>query len=86
MINIMANDLAELPLAAVAVEGRYTALLGHAHAPAGWLADQLVRLQARYPQGACDVLRSRRHADGWTHRFLATALTDRQAILDTDPP
>jgi hypothetical protein len=48
----MANDLAELPLAAVAVEGRYTALLGHAHAPAGWLGDQLVRLQARYPQGA----------------------------------
>jgi hypothetical protein len=30
-------------------------------------------------------LDSRRHAEDWTHRFLATALTDRQAILDIDP-
>jgi hypothetical protein len=42
--------LAELPLAAVAVEGRYTALLNHAHAPAGWLADQLVGVAAKAPQ------------------------------------
>jgi hypothetical protein len=77
--------LAELPLAAVAVEGRYTALLAHAHAPAGWLADQLVRLQTRYPQVPVVFVDSRRHAEDWTHRFLATALTDRQAILDTGP-
>ena len=74
--------LAELPLAAVAVEGRYTALLTHAHAPAGWLADQLVRLQARYPQIPVVFLDSRRHAEDWTQRFLATALTDRQATFD----
>jgi hypothetical protein len=73
--------LAELPLAAVAVEGRYTALLNHAHAPAGWLADQLVRLQARYPQVPVVFLDSRRHAEDWTQRFLATALTDRQLAL-----
>lgn len=77
--------LAELPLAAVAVEGRYTALLGHVHAPAGWLADQLVRLQARYPQVPVMFLDSRRHAEDRTHRFLATALTDRQALLHTHP-
>jgi hypothetical protein len=77
--------LAELPLAAVAVEGRYAALLAHAHAPAGWLADQLVRLQTRYPQVPVVFLDSRRHAEDWTHRFLATALTDRQAIFDTHP-
>jgi hypothetical protein len=74
--------LAELPLAAVAVEGRYAALLTHAHTPAGWLADLLVRLQARYPQVPVVFLDSRRHAEDWTHRFLATALTDRQAISD----
>ena len=74
--------LAEVPLAAVAVEGRYSALLNHAHAPAGWLADQLVRLQARYPQVPVLFLDSRRHAEDWTHRFLATALTDRQAVLE----
>jgi hypothetical protein len=77
--------LAQLPLAAVAVEGRYTTLLTRAHAPAGWLADQLVRLQARYPQVPVVFLDSRRHAEDWTHRFLATALTDRQAIRETHP-
>lgn len=68
--------LADLPLAAVAVEGRYSALLAYGHAPAGWLADQLVRLQARYPQVPVLFLDSRRHAEDWTHRFLATALGD----------
>jgi hypothetical protein len=77
--------LAEVPLAAVAVEGRYAALLAHAHVPAGLLADQLVRLQTRYPQVPVVFLDSRRHAEDWTHRFLATALTDRQAIVDTRP-
>ncbi|MFL5859259.1 MAG: ERCC4 domain-containing protein [Solirubrobacteraceae bacterium] len=71
--------LADLPLAAVAVEGRYSALLAHPHAPAGWLADQLVRLQARYPQVPVLFLDSRRHAEDWTHRFLATALADQLA-------
>ncbi|HEX3688833.1 MAG TPA: ERCC4 domain-containing protein [Solirubrobacteraceae bacterium] len=75
--------LAELPLAAVAVEGRYASLLAHAHAPPGWLADQLVRLQARYPQVPVVFLDSRRHAEDWTQRFLATALTDRQAINES---
>lgn len=77
--------LAELPLAAVAVEGRYATLLDHAHAPAGWLADQLVRLQARYPQVPVLFLDSRRHAEDWTHRFLATALTDVEAVAPTRP-
>jgi hypothetical protein len=71
--------LAELPLAAVAVEGRYSALLEHQHAPGGWLADQLVRLQARYPQVSVVFLDSRRHAEDWTHRFLATAFGDSQS-------
>jgi hypothetical protein len=75
--------LAELPLAAVAVEGRYSALLGSEHAPSGWLADQLVRLQARYPQVPILFLDSRRHAEDWTHRFLATALADSSALVSS---
>jgi hypothetical protein len=72
--------LAELPLAAVAVEGRYSALLGHEHAPGAWLADQLVRLQARYANIPLVFLDSRRHAEDWTHRFLATAVADAQRL------
>jgi len=77
--------LAELPLAAVAVEGRYSALLAYEHAPSGWLADQLVRLQARYAQVPVLFLDSRRHAEDWTHRFLATAVADSQAVLGSPP-
>ncbi len=77
--------LAELPLAAVAVEGRYSALLADEHTPSGWLADQLVRLQARYPQVPVLFLDSRRLAEDWTHRFLATAVADSQAIAAGHP-
>lgn len=77
--------LAELPLAAVAVEGRYSALLDSKHAPPGWLADQLVRLQARYAQVPLLFLDSRRHAEDWTHRFLVTALTDSRAVFENGP-
>jgi hypothetical protein len=73
--------LAEVPLAAIAVEGRYSALLSHRHAPPGWLADQLVRLQARNPAVPVLFLDSRRHAEDWTHRFLATALADSQVEI-----
>lgn len=72
--------LAELPLAAVAVEGRYSALTRFEHAPAGWLVDQLVRLQARYPSVPVAFLDSRKHAEDWTHRFLATALADASSV------
>jgi hypothetical protein len=75
--------LVELPLAAVAVDGRYSALLGSEHAPPGWLADQLVRLQARYPQVPIVFLDSRRNAEDWTHRFLATALAHSTPLVSS---
>jgi hypothetical protein len=77
--------LAEIPLAAVAVEGRYSALLSYQHAPPGWLADQLVRLQARHPQVPVLFLDTRGHAEDWTHRFLATALSDSQVVIGDQP-
>jgi ERCC4 domain len=41
--------LAELPLGAIVVEARYSALFKLEHVNGNWLADQLARLQVRYP-------------------------------------
>jgi hypothetical protein len=72
--------LAELPLAAVVVEARYAALFKLAHVNGDWLADQLARLEVRYPEVTIVFADSRRYAEDWTYRFLATALADT-----TDP-
>jgi hypothetical protein len=68
--------LAELPLAAVVVEGRYPALLELPRAPAGWLADILARLQIRYREVPIVFADSRKFAEEWTFRFLAAAVAD----------
>jgi len=72
--------LAELPLAAIVVEARYSALFKLEHVNGSWLADQLARLEVRYPEVRLVFADSRRFADEWTYRFLTTALTDA-----TDP-
>jgi hypothetical protein len=72
--------LAELPLAAVAIETRYSALHKLEHVDRNWLADQLARLEVRYPEVHLVFADSRRYAEDWTYRFLTTALTDT-----TDP-
>jgi len=68
--------LAELPLAAVVIEARYAALYKLDHVDGNWLADQLARLEVRYPEVHLVFADSRRHAEDWTYRFLTTALTD----------
>lgn len=68
--------LAELPLAAVVVEGRYSALYKLEHVNGSWLADQLARLEVRYPEVHLVFADSRRFAEEWTYRFLSTALAD----------
>jgi ERCC4 domain len=72
--------LAELPLAAVVVEARYSALFKLEHVNGSWLADQLARLEVRYPEVHLVFADSRRFAEEWTYRFLTTALADA-----TDP-
>jgi hypothetical protein len=69
--------LAGLPLAAVVVEARYSALFKLEHANGSWLADQLARLEVRYPEVRLVFADSRRFAEEWTHRFLTTALAAR---------
>jgi hypothetical protein len=68
--------LAELPLAAVVVEGRYSALYKLEHVNGTWLADQLARLEVRYPEIHVVFADSRRFAEEWTYRFLSAALAD----------
>lgn len=68
--------LSELPLAAVVVEGRYSALYKLEHVNGSWLADQLARLEVRYPEVHVVFADSRRFAEDWTYRFLTSALAD----------
>jgi hypothetical protein len=41
-----------------------------------WLADQLARLEVRYPEVHLLFADSRRFAEEWTYGFLTTALAD----------
>jgi hypothetical protein len=68
--------LAEVPHAAVVVEARYAGLFKLEHVNGNWLADQLARLEVRYPEVHLIFADSRRYAEDWTHRFLTTALAD----------
>jgi len=74
--------LAELPLAAVVVEGRYPKLFEVPRATQGWLPDVLARLQIRYREIPIVFADSRKFAEEWTYRFLATALADLGAAAD----
>jgi ERCC4 domain len=78
--------LAELPLAAVVVEARYSALFKLEHVNGSWLADQLARLEVRYPEVHLVFADSRRFAEEWTYRFLTTALADATDPNPTGPP
>jgi hypothetical protein len=66
-------DLAELPRAALVVEGRYEALLDLAHVTPGFVLDLLARVQVRYPSVPIVFAGSRKHAEEWTYRFLGAA-------------
>ncbi len=68
--------LAEIPSAAVVVEGRYPQLFALEHVSGAWLADMLARLQLRYPEVPIVFADSRRFAEEWTYRFLAAALAE----------
>ncbi|MDX2091536.1 MAG: ERCC4 domain-containing protein [Kofleriaceae bacterium] len=68
--------MAELPLAAVVVEGRYPKLFEARFVKDGWLPDVLARLQIRYREIPIVFADSRKFAEEWTYRFLATALAD----------
>jgi hypothetical protein len=68
--------MAELRLAAVVVEGRYPKLFDVPRVKDSWLPDVLARLQVRYREIPIIFADSRKFAEEWTYRFLATALAD----------
>jgi ERCC4-type nuclease len=68
--------LAELPRAAVVVEGRYPGLLAIAQHRASFVADILARLQHRYPEIQVVFADNRKFAEEWTYRYLAAAMSD----------
>jgi ERCC4-type nuclease len=72
--------LSELPLAAVVVEARYSALFKLEHVNGNWLADQLARLAVRYPDVHLVFADSRRFAEDWTHRFSSPQHSPTRSI------
>jgi hypothetical protein len=74
--------LAELPSAAVVVEGRYSDLFKLEHVSGAWLADMLARLHVRYPEVPFVFADSRRFAEDWTYRFLVAALAEAPYRLE----
>ncbi|HEX9766086.1 MAG TPA: ERCC4 domain-containing protein [Nitriliruptorales bacterium] len=74
-------DLASLPRAAVVVEGSYADLFKLDHVRAGFVADQLAKVQVRYPSVPIMFCGTRKLAEEWTFRFLGAAGAD----VDRDP-
>ena len=83
-LSFQMQRLAELPLAAVVIEARYSALYKLEHVNGNWLADQLARLEVRYPEVHLVFADSRRFAEEWTYRFLTTALADASGANPND--
>lgn len=75
-MSFQMQRLGETPLAAVVVEGRYSELFRLQHVDPGWIADVLSRLNARYPDIQVTFADSRKFAEEWTYRFLASAAGD----------
>lgn len=68
--------LAELPRAAIVVEGDYPDLFRTQPGRGSWLADMLGRLAVRYPEVPVVFGGSRKFAEEWAYRFLGAALAD----------
>ncbi|HEV8063654.1 MAG TPA: ERCC4 domain-containing protein, partial [Acidimicrobiales bacterium] len=71
--------LSAVPLAAVVVEAKYADLFRQPGGRANFFADVLARLQVRYHEVAVVFADSRKFAEEWAYRFLATAAADASA-------
>lgn len=69
-------ELAQLPRAAVVVEGRYEQLLDLSYVQPGYVLDLVARIQVRHPEVPIVWAGSRKHAEEWTFRFLGAARAD----------
>lgn len=85
-LNYAMAELALFPVAAVVVEGTYSALLRNTYAPPGYLADLAARVQVRYPNVPIVFVESRKLGEEWTFRFFKAAVErDAKPELDLAP-
>jgi len=75
-ISFTIAELSSLPRAAIVVEDRYSRVLKAERVKAGFAADLLARVQARYPRVPIVFCETRPLAEDWTYRFLAAALLE----------
>jgi ERCC4-type nuclease len=68
--------LAEVPRAAVAVEGKYPDLFRLHPGRGARLASMIARLAVRYPEIPVVFAGSRKFAEDWSYRFLTSAAED----------
>jgi hypothetical protein len=68
--------LADVPRAAIVVEGDYPDLFRTQPGRGSWLADMLGRLAVRYPEVPVVFAGSRKFAEEWAYRFLGAAVAD----------
>ncbi len=69
--------LSSMPLAAVVLDARWSAVMKLEAGRGGWLAEQLARLQVRHPNVSFAWCDTRALAEDWTFRFLGAALAQR---------
>ena len=75
-LAFLLQRLAELPRAAIVVEGDYPDLFRTQPGRGSWLADMLGRLAVRYPEVPVVFAGSRKFAEEWAYRFLGAAVAD----------
>ena len=75
-LSFQLQRLAELPKAAVVVEGDYPDLFRTQPGRGSWLADMLGRLAVRYPEVPIVFAGSRKFAEEWAFRFFGAAAAD----------
>ena len=75
-------DLASLPRAAVVVDGRYADALKAEHVQPGFVADLIARVAVRYPSVPVVFAGSRKLAEEWTYRYLASAFAEPRGDRD----
>lgn len=79
-LGFQLQKLAELPVAAVVVEGGYPDVFRTQPGRGAWMAAMLGRLAVRYPEVPVVFAGPRKFAEEWTYRFLASAAEDAAAI------
>ena len=74
-------ELGALDRAAVVVEGSYAELFKLEHVKPGFVADQLARIQVRYPTVPIVFCGTRKLGEEWTYRFLGAARAEAEGDL-----